>query len=1325
MLYQLLIISVYLPSNPIIQQKLKHFLTLLFLVYIIRPGYAQCTFDVNDTIAANADFFIQGSVSGLVNNDLSVNQSLCGVELRFKHEFIGNLQIELISPSGQKILLVGPPLVGNFTNGSEWNIDFVRCMDIPVPDPGLPNTFDNGAPWVIGASYTGSYFPYNGCLEDFDSGPANGIWQLHIINGPFYTGNLISFGLVFCDPTGISCIPCDANAGQFDTQSYIFCDNDVALTTFVPPVSFGQQIPDWAEYNYDYVLTVNNGILDIAGSIDWASLSPGTYNIYGLSYLKIYEAELRAYTGDTYQSLKSRVQTTQLCAALTPDSVELVINRSYNLPEREVILCSGDTFHLSNKIYTSSGIIRDTLTTINGCDSIVSIDLKFTDIHIDILADTIDCVNMTARLDTANFTMDISGGIVLGYEWRDEAGSPISNNGNVTVNDPGNYSLNINILYGSLLCNYSIPARVESQVVPPALPELSPFNPCADTRLRLALVPDSLRDVSQWSFTGNPALEIGKDTVYVTWSQPGVYEVCVWGLNECGSSDTLCQQVNVGNIPVWDIDFDSLTCDGSFEIHVNAGGSVDLGWTDGKQSANIQVNTEGSIVSGEIIAPNEEVILTYEGNVNGCDIIGSLQIETSPDVRYDVRDTVFCGAGTYGLPVEISGLEGTLFYRDDEGPKTASVTPGNNIISVTVASDAIVFIDSLLTDYSTCFDIRPDTISIRVEDQPESFFPDTIRLCNGFSPDGPPKYFLQDLVLAGERSGIWNFSNIPGVQIINDSIDLTNITPGIYTVNFRTNSAVQPCMDQNYSIIFKIISCTCLPPALVDLESNYTFCNNYGLLNLDSLSSAAQSLTWYDITNGNKMPLDGNRIYLDESVSGTLVLMLQTTQDWEGACPDSMLIGLKVQEMLYAGDDRTLELCRGDNYMVDLDTILANVRNQGTWIADRPDYPGFSQAFNPSTNVLTTQRLRAGTYIMHSIVVSNSVCPSDTAHLQIDIHDLPEIEVSGKGYLDCSDMQSEILVDGPRITDLNISWLYDGAVIHQSSDRDSLLVDQPGMYLFALESSVTGCRDTTSFFVENNADSISHVGYDLLGNCDAPLADLFLSIPEGGSPPFKYSLDDGPFTTYMQFYGIEEGAHHLLIEDSKRCRYEIRFEVDSRTAYHFFLGEDTTIIAGDSVHYNIPFPAFNITNMEILLNDKASGISDTSGYLFPLETTVLYVKITDKSGCIYEDSRTIFVEAISDIFIPNVFSPNGDGYNDVFFVPYNARVENIEELNIYDRWGNHVFGRKDTPPGVEETGWDGTFHGQKMNPAVFVYFVRYRTIDQQVLIRKGEITLVR
>lgn len=1325
MLYQLLIISVYLPSNPIIQQKLKYFLTLLFLVYIILPGYTQCTFDVNDTIAANTDFFIQGSVSGLVNDDLSVNQSLCGVELRFKHEFIGNLQIELISPSGQKILLVGPPLVGNFTNGSEWNIDFVRCMDIPAPDPGQPNTFDNGAPWVIGGSYTGSYFPYNGCLEDINSGPANGIWQLHIINGPFYTGNLISFGLLFCDPAGISCIPCDANAGQFDTKSFIFCDNDVALTTFVPPVSFGQQVPDATEYNYDYVLTVNNGIIDIAGSIDWTLLSPGTYNIYGLSYLKIYEAELRAYAGDAYQSLKSRVQTTQLCAALTTDSIELVINRSYNLPEREVILCSGDTFHLSNKIYTTSGIIRDTLTSINGCDSIVSIDLKFTDIHIDILADTIDCVNMAARLDTANFTMDIPGGIVLGYEWRDETGNPISNNGNVMVNDPGNYSLNISILYGGLLCNYSISARVESQVVPPVLPDIDPFNPCADTRLRLVLLPDSLRDVSQWSFTGNPILEIGKDTIYVTWSQPGVYEVCVWGLNECGSSDTLCRQVNVGIMTVWDIDFDSLTCDGSFEIHVNAGGSVDLEWKDGKQSANMQVNSDGSIVAGNIIAPDEEALLTYEGSVNGCDVIGNVQIKTSPDVRYVVRDTAFCGAGTYGLPVEVSGLGGTLFYRDDGGAKTVSVAPGNNIISVTVANDATVFIDSLLTDYSTCFDIRPDTISIRIEDPPESFFPDTIRLCNGFSPDGPPKYYLPDLVSSGERSGVWNFSNIPGVQIINDSIDLTNIAPGIYTVNFKTSSAVLPCFDQNYSLVFKIISCTCLPPALVDLKSSYTFCNDYGLLNLDSLSSSAYPLTWYDITDGNKTALDGNKINLDASVSGSLTLMLETTQDWERACPDSMVIGLKVQEMPYAGDDHILDLCRGDDYTVDLDTILTNVRNHGDWIADRPDYPGFSQAFNPSTNVLNTQKLRAGTYIMHSIVMSKSVCPSDTAQLQINIHALPGIEVSGKGYLDCADMQSGIFIDGPTISDLNISWLYGGTVIHQSFDKDSLIVDRPGAYEFALESTVTGCRDTIAFFVENNADSISHVGYDLLGNCNAPLADLFLSMPEGGSPPFKYSLDNGPFTTYMQFYGIVEGAHHLVVEDSKRCRYEIGFEVDSRTAYNFFLGEDTTIIAGDRVYYNIQFPSANIMDMEIRLNDKISGIPDTSGYLSPLETTVLYVRIRDKGGCIYEDSRTIFVEAVSDIFVPNVFSPNGDGYNDVFFVPQNARIESIEELNVYDRWGNHVFERKEIPAGVEEAGWDGTFQGQKMNPAVFVYFIKYRTLDRQVLIKKGEITLVR
>jgi gliding motility-associated-like protein len=86
--------------------------------------------------------------------------------------------------------------------------------------------------------------------------------------------------------------------------------------------------------------------------------------------------------------------------------------------------------------------------------------------------------------------------------------------------------------------------------------------------------------------------------------------------------------------------------------------------------------------------------------------------------------------------------------------------------------------------------------------------------------------------------------------------------------------------------------------------------------------------------------------------------------------------------------------------------------------------------------------------------------------------------------------------------------------------------------------------------------------------------------------------------------------------------------------------------------------------------------------------------------------------------VPNIFSPNGDGNNDIAFV----RGVGVEYLNfvIFDRWGEKVFETNDI-----NNGWDGTFRGQKMNNGVFVYYLQATFKNGEEVTKKGDITLIR
>lgn len=95
------------------------------------------------------------------------------------------------------------------------------------------------------------------------------------------------------------------------------------------------------------------------------------------------------------------------------------------------------------------------------------------------------------------------------------------------------------------------------------------------------------------------------------------------------------------------------------------------------------------------------------------------------------------------------------------------------------------------------------------------------------------------------------------------------------------------------------------------------------------------------------------------------------------------------------------------------------------------------------------------------------------------------------------------------------------------------------------------------------------------------------------------------------------------------------------------------------------------------------------------------------------------------IFIPNIFSPNGDGINDQFYVQTNPEVTGINVMRIFDRWGNIVFEKFNFLPNNADAGWDGTFNGKPMNPEVYTYWVEMSTTRGKDIVKAGDVTLVR
>ena len=126
------------------------------------------------------------------------------------------------------------------------------------------------------------------------------------------------------------------------------------------------------------------------------------------------------------------------------------------------------------------------------------------------------------------------------------------------------------------------------------------------------------------------------------------------------------------------------------------------------------------------------------------------------------------------------------------------------------------------------------------------------------------------------------------------------------------------------------------------------------------------------------------------------------------------------------------------------------------------------------------------------------------------------------------------------------------------------------------------------------------------------------------------------------------------------------------------------------------------------------------------------LNIIDGNGCVFEEifDLNAISNNISDcapIYIPNSFSPNGDGFNDIFSLYSNASngIENIISFQVFNRWGAVIFEQNNFLPDNGATGWNGDFKGRPLNSGVYVYKITMAFEDGSTLLVSGDVTLLR
>jgi gliding motility-associated-like protein len=129
-------------------------------------------------------------------------------------------------------------------------------------------------------------------------------------------------------------------------------------------------------------------------------------------------------------------------------------------------------------------------------------------------------------------------------------------------------------------------------------------------------------------------------------------------------------------------------------------------------------------------------------------------------------------------------------------------------------------------------------------------------------------------------------------------------------------------------------------------------------------------------------------------------------------------------------------------------------------------------------------------------------------------------------------------------------------------------------------------------------------------------------------------------------------------------------------------------------------------------------------WLLPYFDGVFGLEVTNERGC--KDSAFVEVKLnkARRIFIPNAFSPNQDGINDVFFIKGRG-FGLVNLLQIFDRWGNLVSSISNCNINQESCGWDGTFNGKPMAPGYYVYYAEIEFLDGLKQSFTGGINLIK
>jgi gliding motility-associated-like protein len=373
------------------------------------------------------------------------------------------------------------------------------------------------------------------------------------------------------------------------------------------------------------------------------------------------------------------------------------------------------------------------------------------------------------------------------------------------------------------------------------------------------------------------------------------------------------------------------------------------------------------------------------------------------------------------------------------------------------------------------------------------------------------------------------------------------------------------------------------------------------------------------------------------------------------------------------------------------------------------------------------------TYQIEMVVISECACPDISTSLECTTLDCEDIELSidELPLAVCRDEISGSISLHATIVGTqggDITW--SGNNISPSGDAGLVDLDQfaAGEYYFTLEYDLNNCHyefsDVLTIYPEVLLESSA---------TDPSCHDLtdgsIELVASQGTGPFVYLLN-GVQQDSNLIQGLGAGNYNLEITDFNGCRTDGSVSLNNPSLLNPSISGLEVLQENQSGTYTLNFetvPAdasytWYFSSGEPICNENCGESIE----IRIEEQQEICVDVSYNDGaCLESACMTVRFEEIVDVYIPNVFSPNNDDQNDVFFIKSDESVTLVKSMNIFDRWGELIFNRSNFAPNESDLGWDGKFNGKSLMPGVYVYDIVVLTTENKEYRYTGDITLIR